>query len=788
MSRGVVRLLIRSELRRSWRSLLGLALIVAVVGTVVLAAAAGARRTSTALDRAQATTQARDLRIQVDDNGAVPRVSDAVAESPEVAAMAVVGIFPVDAGGDFDLALFGDPDGALGQTIDRPIAVDGRLPAAGAADEVTLNAAAASDLGVGVGDPLPIETFDAEDLELLVTEGQFNGFNGPHLDLRVVGVMRTLDDLQGGATFAGPLGLVGPTFFREHADVAGFPPVLAIRLGDPDLGTAAIEAQARELAGDADISTELSEDAYGASIRRAVRVLSLGLVVFSLVAGLAGLVTVGQAVSRQVQGASIEAEGLRRLGMDRRTRTLALAIPVTAAVAVGVVAGGIGSILASPLFPIGVARDVETDPGLRVDLPVVLLGALVLGLIAVAVAFWRSRPRPSAEPERAVPFSAALMRPILPSVVPLVGARLALEPGRGRRSVPVRSAVIGAALGAIGVVAVGVVSASLTELVDAPERWGWTWSTTPDVEDAEGLRDVLAEDERLDGVAWLNKATVVLDEADTPGFALDVVRGDVGMVLQTGRAPVAADEVALGLRTADDLGVEVGDHLAARRSDGPGTVELEVVGEAVFPIIDNASPGEGALLTPEGLEATNRTDGFRSLLLDYPDGADVAALEADLSEDYGLSFSAYSRPTLPGEVANVGGLRTLTVVLGGFFVALGVVALAHVLLLSSRRRRTDFAVLRAFGFRRRQVRRTVAVQALVTVAVGTVVGVPIGWATGRVVWRLMVGDLGVVDDPSAPWGLLVAFIPVVAAVALLVAVLPAWNTARRIPADALRAE
>ena len=786
MSRGVVRLLVRSEIRRSWRSLLGLALIVAVVGTVVLAAAAGARRTSTVVDRAQADTLARDLRIQVDDNAAIPRVAAAVADSPDVAAVAEVSIFPVDAGGEFDLALFGDPGGELGHTVDRPLDLDGRLPTG--PDEVTLNTAAARDLGVGVGDPLPIGTFTADDVETLVTVGEFPGFNGPEVDLRVVGVMQALDDLQGGATFAGPLGFVGPAFFADHPDVAGFPPVLAIRMTDSELGTADVEAQARELAGDADVSMELAEEAYGASLRRAIGALSLGLVVFAVVAGLAGLVTVGQAVSRQIQAAAIEGEGLRRLGMDRRSRTAALAIPVTAAVVVGVLAAGVGAVLASPLFPIGVARKVETSDGFDVDWPILLGGALVLGLAAAAVAFWRSRPRAAAVPDRGVSFSAALIRPILPSVVPLVGARLALEPGRGRRSVPVRSAVIGAALGTVGVIAVGVISVSMTHLVDEPDRWGWTWSAAPDVEDASGLERRLVDDERLDAVAWLHKATVVLDGADTPGFAVDDVRGDVEFVVREGRAPTTEGEVVLGHRTAEDLGVGVGDHVEARQSDGPGTVDLEVVGEAVFPVIDNLAPGDGALLTPAGLRQTNRTDGFRSLLLDYPEGVDVDALEADLSSEYGLLYSVYSRPTVPGDVANVGGLRTLIVVLGGFFVALAIVALAHVLLLSSRRRGTDFAVLRAFGFRRRQVRRTVAVQSLVTVAVAAVVGVPVGWATGRIVWRLMVGDLGVVDEPTAPWALLVAFLPALVVVTLLVAAVPAWATARRRPVDALRAE
>ena len=58
-----VGLVARSEVRSRWRALLGLALLVALVGTVALSAFAGARRTASALDRFVDTTQARDARI-----------------------------------------------------------------------------------------------------------------------------------------------------------------------------------------------------------------------------------------------------------------------------------------------------------------------------------------------------------------------------------------------------------------------------------------------------------------------------------------------------------------------------------------------------------------------------------------------------------------------------------------------------------------------------------------------------------------------------------------------------
>src|SRR5215207_2502914 len=111
MSRGVVGLLVSGEVRRSWRSLMGLALIVAVVGTVVLATASGARRTSSVLERTRESTAATDLLLQVDaEPEVVDRVREALEASDAVELLARHRTFPVDGGGEFDLTLHGDVD------------------------------------------------------------------------------------------------------------------------------------------------------------------------------------------------------------------------------------------------------------------------------------------------------------------------------------------------------------------------------------------------------------------------------------------------------------------------------------------------------------------------------------------------------------------------------------------------------------------------------------------------------------------------------------------------------
>ena len=64
-----LRLTLRAELRRRWRPMLGLALLLGVIGGVVLTAAAGARRTDTAYPRLLRSASAAQLLLISDQHG-----------------------------------------------------------------------------------------------------------------------------------------------------------------------------------------------------------------------------------------------------------------------------------------------------------------------------------------------------------------------------------------------------------------------------------------------------------------------------------------------------------------------------------------------------------------------------------------------------------------------------------------------------------------------------------------------------------------------------------------------
>jgi hypothetical protein len=64
---GSIGLLARLQLKRRWRGIVAIAMLAGFAGAVVLAAAAGARRTSAALDRFHAFSRSADVEIVVGD-------------------------------------------------------------------------------------------------------------------------------------------------------------------------------------------------------------------------------------------------------------------------------------------------------------------------------------------------------------------------------------------------------------------------------------------------------------------------------------------------------------------------------------------------------------------------------------------------------------------------------------------------------------------------------------------------------------------------------------------------
>jgi putative ABC transport system permease protein len=203
----------------------------------------------------------------------------------------------------------------------------------------------------------------------------------------------------------------------------------------------------------------------------------------------------------------------------------------------------------------------------------------------------------------------------------------------------------------------------------------------------------------------------------------------------------------------------------------------------VVPSFSGERFGEVAVLTPSGLAATSSTQPFAAALVRAADPARADALYAELAADLELTGQSP-----PADVRNLLDLGRLPVVLGLFLAVLSGTLLAHSLVLTTRRRAADLAVLRVIGFTPRQVAASLVAMAGTTALVGVLLGLPLGLALGRVVWGEVAGEIGVSGDVALPAVVLVVLPAVVLLVAVVVSLLPARRAALVSPARVLRAE
>jgi hypothetical protein len=302
--------------------------------------------------------------------------------------------------------------------------------------------------------------------------------------------------------------------------------------------------------------------------------------------------------------------------------------------------------------------------------------------------------------------------------------------------------VFGAIVGVLGVVACFTFSAGLDNAVATPQRSGVVWNFL--VASGEGVvashdaatiardRDVAAA---LDA-EWARALPV--NGAPTPTFGTSSLKGDLPLVVLSGRAPRTRDEIAFAPTTMRALRLHVGDQTTV----GIVPRRIRVVGEGLLPATSHTDYDEGGWMTADGLRAAlppsrqlGPDDIQDYVLVRWRPGAPLDAAQRRLSA-LGGGTSYFAAPaTSPTAVVDLGRLRTLPRSLGIFFGLLAAATVAHALVTTVRRRQRDLAVLRAIGFTRRQSRGAIASQATLLAIAGVIAGVPLGVLFGRLVWH-----------------------------------------------------
>lgn len=833
----------RATLRCDVTSYLTVVLLIGLVGGVGMASIAAARRTQSSYPTFMSGTNPSTVTMAVYSNGdggqAGPNLKSKIEKLPGVHHVATVfspPLVPLNAKGapelntlGYDIAA-GSSDGMFTRQDILGIS-QGRPANQSKVNQIVLTATAAQTFHVHVGSTLTLGFY-------LPSQQNLAGFGTPkvkpteefHTTVVGIGVLNT-EVVQDGVDKVYGFTFITDAMVRKLSQFQpGYAPSLyGIQL-DPDVTNIAkfeqelVNLVPRGFQDEFHVSSQVVS-----TTELAVKPESVALGGFGLIAALACLVLAAQAIFRFLQRGEEDRRVLRSLGATTRSTAAEGLLGIGGAIVLGSLLAALVDVALSPLAPLGPVRPVYGETGLSFDWTVLGVGFLVLVLLLFALALAQSiRGAPhrtrirSREPHHSA--TVRILQNAGMSIAGVMGVHFALEPGRGRTSVPVRSVLVGTVMAVALVVSTITFASGLQTLVSHPALYGWNWSyaLNPTGNVPPTALKLLGHDKDVAAYTGYD-----YNNADVGGLTMPILmtstHARVFPPLLSGHEVDAGNQIVLGAASLAELHKRVGQTVIfsfASADDAPvyipptkllivGTATLPAVGYSTF-VAQHTSMGTGAILPlsiipPAMAKSINGPDPnlngpelvFVRMRADVSAAAGkanlkrlTAATDKVLNADKNATGETVDVLSVvrPVQIVNYRSIGSTPIILA-FGLALGaIVALSLTLTSSVRRRRRDLALLKTFGFTRRQLSAAVAWQATVDAIVGIVIGIPIGIILGRELWTLFARNINAVPDPTVPV-LSVLLVGVGALIFTnLVAVLPGRNAARTSTAHVLRAE
>jgi hypothetical protein len=815
---------------RRWPGYLSLALLIGLVGGLSMGSIAGARRTDSSFTVFWKSTNPSDL---IGPTGILnPTLPLGPYDGPLVSKIShLPHVKSVETQSGINILPLG-PDGAPEQNVtefspgpgngygsvtglyfnqDKVTVTAGRMADPASPDQFMLSAPQAQSMGLHVGDKVRFGVYTNAQIQLAdFGTARVKPYRIVEATLVGIAAFNTAVVEDQSDEGSAPDNLFTPALTRPLLKCCVNYSESGVQVSSPRSDAAVISEIAQLYPKDAPTFEAIAPILLPKS-QRTIEPDALALGIFGGIVALACLLIAAQLIGRQIRLGADERESLRALGASPGQ---AWADGLTGIVG-SVVAGGLLAVLVavglSPIAPIGPVRPVYPDVGLSFDWTVLGLGLLVLVLVLSAISAaisFRGMPHRSAgrvaseqQPSRILSLAAAARLP----AAALTGVRFALVPGSGRTAVPVRSAVLGAVMAVIVVVGTATFGASLGSLVSHPSLYGWNWdymlSAGGDLPQQK-VTSLLDHDRYVAAWSGIYSATLQIDGQEVPVLG-ETPGTTVAPPLLSGHGVQTAGQVVLGALTLKQLGQHLGGTVVERSGAG-SSHRLRIVGTATLPAFGQGGlhleMGIGAVLSYKLLPEIdlNQFDaalpGPQAALIRLRPNLDQAAAYRSLEqvaqattnpENFGVGVIGVQRPA---EILNYRSLGSTPVYLGAGLATGAVVALALTLIASVRRRRRDLALLKTLGFTERQLAATVAWHATTAVAIGVVLGVPLGIAVGRWLWDLFAQEINAVPAPTVPVLQVVVIALGALVLANIVAAVPGRLAARTPTALVLRAE
>ncbi|UUU22664.1 ABC transporter permease [Streptomyces sp. DSM 40750] len=249
-----------------------------------------------------------------------------------------------------------------------------------------------------------------------------------------------------------------------------------------------------------------------------------------------------------------------------------------------------------------------------------------------------------------------------------------------------------------------------------------------------------------------------------------------------GRAPKGENEIAIDSETAKRAGYEVGDTI---RLSVNGPVLTSTV-TAVFTTDDGnvAAGGSLTLFDTATAQKLFHMDGeYDAINVTAADGTSQAQLQAAVEKvlpkdtAYTTTGQELADDQATQIAAEMSGMKNGLLVFAGIALFVGTFIIANTFTMLVAQRTKELALLRAVGASRRQVTRSVLIEAFVVGAVAAVTGLAAGIGIGAGM-RALIGALGE-TVPDGPLVVSPGTVATALAVGVLITMVAAWLPGRR---------
>jgi putative ABC transport system permease protein len=278
------------------------------------------------------------------------------------------------------------------------------------------------------------------------------------------------------------------------------------------------------------------------------------------------------------------------------------------------------------------------------------------------------------------------------------------------------------------------------------------------------------------------------DEASFSGIDPDTITAAYRFDWTEGSDDVLADLATTGAVVDSDYAEEHGISIGTRlrlQSTANRTADVRVVGlyepHPFYPLLDSLSVSTGLF---DSLVDRPRNQWTWANVEGDPSAGSRAPLEQAIA-GYPDAQLETIEEWIQREDGDIGEFLTFLYVLLALAVLISIFGMINTLVLSVYERTREIGMLRAIGMTRRQTRRMIRQESIITALIGAALGLPLGIFLAALVTRAL-GEFDLTF--SVPWGQLVFLTLLAIVVGILAAITPARRAAKLDPLRAIAYE